>query len=69
MSDLGVMVNGAARAWRADETIESLVASVASSTRGIAVALDQAVVPRSEWPTTTVPPGAVIEIVTAAAGG
>ena len=37
--------------------------------KGIAVAVDLDVIPRSEWPTTPVRPGAPIEIVTAAAGG
>jgi sulfur carrier protein len=37
--------------------------------KGVAVAVDREVIPRSEWPTTPVRPGAPIEIVTAAAGG
>jgi thiamine biosynthesis protein ThiS len=37
--------------------------------KGVAVAVDRDVIPRSEWSTTRVRPGAPIEIVTAAAGG
>jgi sulfur carrier protein len=64
-----IIVNGATRTWRSDETIESLVSSFVASPRGIAVAVDQEVVPRSLWSTTSLDPGAVVEIVTAAAGG
>jgi sulfur carrier protein len=37
--------------------------------RGVAVALNGALVPRSAWATTTLSPGDRIEIVRAAAGG
>lgn len=36
---------------------------------GVAVAINGAVVPKSEWTTTDVDPDAVIEVLTAAAGG
>lgn len=42
---------------------------VDGSRLGIAVALDDAVVPRSLWATTPVNPGARIELVTAVQGG
>jgi sulfur carrier protein len=50
-------------------TVADLVAAVCRSPRGVAVAVDGAVVPKSTWETTTIAPGAAIEIVTAAAGG
>ena len=37
--------------------------------RGVAVALDDAVVPRSAWGTTNVRPGDRVEVVTAVQGG
>jgi sulfur carrier protein len=37
--------------------------------RGVAVAVDRCVVPRSEWRTTLVAAGSVVEVVSAAAGG
>jgi sulfur carrier protein len=37
--------------------------------QGVAVALDDAVVPRSVWGTTTVRPGDRVEVVTAVQGG
>ena len=37
--------------------------------RGVAIAVDDAVVPRSVWGTTTVRPGDRVEVVTAVQGG
>jgi thiamine biosynthesis protein ThiS len=50
-------------------TAADLVASVCPSPRGIAVACDREVIPRSLWATTVFHPGQVIEVVSAAAGG
>ena len=64
-----VTVNGAARTVDAGTTVEALVSICAPSPRGIAVARNGEVVPRSTWPTTEVLDGDRVEIVTAAAGG
>ena len=37
--------------------------------KGVAVAVDRCVVPRSEWATTPARAGSLVEVVTAAAGG
>jgi len=37
--------------------------------RGVAVAVDRSIVPRSEWATTPLRAGALVEVVEAAAGG
>jgi sulfur carrier protein len=37
--------------------------------KGVAVSLDRCVVPRSEWASTPVPAGSLMEVVSAAAGG
>jgi sulfur carrier protein len=52
-------------------TIADVVAAVAETPepRGVAVAVDRCVVPRSEWSTTPVRAGSLIEVVSAAAGG
>ena len=50
-------------------TVAGLLAYRRVSTRGVAVAVNGEIVPRSEWDKTVVPEGADIEIVTAAAGG
>jgi sulfur carrier protein len=52
-------------------TLQALLAEKAVDTRqrGIAVALNGAVVPRAAWPSTTLRPGDSIEIVRARQGG
>ena len=49
-------------------TVAALLQSLGYPDRGIAVALDQAVLPRSSW-ATTLSAGAQIEVVTAVQGG
>jgi sulfur carrier protein len=49
-------------------TVAALLQSLGYPDRGIAVALDQAVLPRSDW-TATLSDGAQIEVVTAVQGG
>ena len=52
-------------------TLEALLADKAVDTgqRGIAVAVNGAVVPRSAWPATPLHPGDAVEIVRARQGG
>ena len=51
-----------------DTTVAALLAALGMPDRGVAVAVNAAVVPRSRWQT-TVPAGAHIEVVTAVQGG
>ena len=66
---LEVVVNGEPRVVPASTTVEALVALVGIEWRGVAVAVNGEVVPRSAWPDSSLATGARIEIVTAAAGG
>ncbi len=50
-------------------TVAEVVATLCPSGRGVAVAVDREVVPRSRWSSTVIPDGASVEVVTAAAGG
>lgn len=49
-------------------TVAALLESLGYPDRGVAVAVDQAVLPRSRW-ATTLSDGASIEVVTAVQGG
>jgi sulfur carrier protein len=49
-------------------TIEALLASLGYPDKGVAVALDWAVLPRSRW-RTTLSEGATLEVLTAVQGG
>lgn len=60
-------VNGTHYEASANETIADLVQSQVGRVEGVAVAVDGAVVPRSQWSAT--PVAGNIEIVTAAQGG
>jgi len=64
-----VLVNGQERALVAGATVADLVSTWCASPEGIAVARNREVVPRSEWGTTLLSAGDVVEIVSAAAGG
>ena len=62
-------VNGAPYETDQGATVADLVAAWCRSPKGVAVAVDGVVVPRSEWATTPVATGGTVELVTAAAGG
>lgn len=73
---VGVRVNGADRRLEAGTTVTALVAAVRPSAvdddgrpRGVAVAVDEQVVPRPQWDSTQLDDGAVVEIVSATPGG
>ncbi len=69
MNECSIEVNGVPRTFLGPIFVDAVVARSVSSTRGIAVAVDRVVIPRSEWAATQVFDGASVEIVTAAAGG
>ena len=71
MTALALHVNGEPVEVQAGSTIADLVAALieGDEARGVAVAVDRAVVPRSEWDTTLARAGSLVEVVSAAAGG
>ena len=65
-----ITVNGEARPWQAGDLIRLLEREgVDPARRGVAVAINGAVVPRRHWPETTLRPNDRIEIVRPFAGG
>ena len=70
MADALIQVNGTSEPLAA-ATLEALLAEKAVDTaqRGIAVALNGAVVPRAAWPATPLRPGDSVEIARARQGG
>jgi sulfur carrier protein len=70
MADALIQVNGTSEPLAA-ATLEALLAEkvVDTAQRGIAVALNGAVVPRAAWPATPLRPGDSVEIVRARQGG
>jgi sulfur carrier protein len=63
-----IQVNGVDDEY-ANESVDALLLRRGIETRGVAVAIDGEVVPRSAWTNTLIPDHSRVEIVTAAAGG
>ena len=71
MTGLALQLNGEPVEVHLGATIADLVAALTAQDdpRGVAVAVDRCVIPRSEWATTPARAGSLVEVVTAAAGG
>jgi sulfur carrier protein len=71
MQDDSIRVNGQSEPLGAERTLDALLAEKTADTsqRGIAVALNGAVVPRAAWDKTVLRAGDNIEIVRARQGG
>lgn len=66
---VNLIVNGKSHAAEPHSTLEALVQDVSDRASGIAVARNGEVVPRSQWPTTTLSDGDRVDVVTAVQGG
>lgn len=64
-----VTVNGKARVVASGTTVAAVVESIAPAPSGVAVAVNDAIVPRAAWPTTRLGDGDRIEVLTAVQGG
>ncbi|MCW2889698.1 MAG: sulfur carrier protein [Streptosporangiaceae bacterium] len=64
-----VIVNGEPREVPDGATVASVVAAVTQATAGVAVALNDEVVRRAEWPATPVRDADRLEVLTAVQGG
>ncbi len=68
-AQVSVTLNGDPVLLAQGTTVAAVVEQLAPGGRGVAVAIDREVVPRSAWADVVVVDGAVVEVVTAAAGG
>jgi len=68
---LALSVNGQPVRVPAGTTIADVVTQLTEEVdpKGVAVAIDRCVIPRSEWATTEARAGSLVEVVSAAAGG
>jgi sulfur carrier protein len=64
-----VTVNGVRWELLEGATLADVLARLDVPGRGVAVALDGAVVPRASWPATALADGAGVEVLTAVQGG
>jgi sulfur carrier protein len=68
---MNVLLNGEPAQLPEDATVQTALdlLDLPADARGVAVAVDAAVVPRGEWPTCQLGEGARVEIVRAIQGG
>lgn len=64
-----ILLNGETTALREGTRLADAIAALTAASTGVAVAVDGEVVPRSQWPSTRLVDGAVVEVVTAVQGG
>ena len=64
-----VVVNGSTTEVEAGVTVAALVGRLDADARGVAVAINETVVPRSAWPATALQAGDRVEVLRAAQGG
>lgn len=64
-----VVVNGHEVDLSSRSSVGDVVADLGAPTRGVAVAVNGDVVPRSEWDAHSLSPGDRVEVVTAVGGG
>ena len=64
-----IHTNGEPREYPAKLTLDALVATLTTAPRGVAAAVNETVVPRAHWSTTTLRSGDRVEILTAVQGG
>lgn len=63
-----IIINGVERSLVV-EVVEDLIASLSLPDRGVAIAVNDSVVPKARWNKTKLEPGQRIEILTAVQGG
>ncbi|MEV4480805.1 sulfur carrier protein ThiS [Micromonospora coxensis] len=64
-----LIVNGAGRTVPGGATVADVVRQVTEQQRGLAVAVNGEVVPRTGWPATVLRDGDRVEVLSAAQGG
>lgn len=64
-----VQINGEWRSYPEGASLSGLLESLGLPEKGLAIAVDGEVVPKSDWPARRVDPASRIEIVTAVQGG
>ncbi|MFI5661379.1 MULTISPECIES: sulfur carrier protein ThiS [unclassified Streptomyces] len=66
---MNVHVNGEPRTVTAGTTLDLLVTTLTTAPQGVAAALNETVVPRTQWPATALSEGDRVEVLTAVQGG
>ncbi|CAM5412035.1 thiamine biosynthesis protein ThiS [Streptomyces avidinii] len=64
-----ISVNGEPLEIAAGTMLAAVIATLTQATKGVAAALNETVVPRGQWPYTSVSDGDRVEVLTAVQGG
>ncbi|WP_367323800.1 sulfur carrier protein ThiS [Streptomyces sp. HUAS ZL42] len=66
---MNISVNGERREVAPGTALDALVKSLTAAPSGVAAALNETVVPRAQWPSTSLCEGDRVEVLTAVQGG
>ncbi|MFC3576381.1 sulfur carrier protein ThiS [Streptomyces yaanensis] len=66
---MNISVNGEARQVAPGTALDTLVRTLTAAPSGVAAALNETVVPRAQWPSTSLSEGDRVEVLTAVQGG
>ncbi len=66
---MNISVNGEPRDVRPGTALDTVVRSLTTSPSGVAAALNETVVPRAQWSSTSLSEGDRVEVLTAVQGG
>ncbi|MFI9647542.1 sulfur carrier protein ThiS [Streptomyces sp. NPDC052040] len=66
---MNISVNGESRRFAAGTALDAVVRALTTAPSGVAAALNETVVPRSQWPSTALSEGDRVEVLTAVQGG
>ncbi|MFI6929127.1 sulfur carrier protein ThiS [Streptomyces sp. NPDC050287] len=66
---MNISVNGERRQVAPGTALDALVKSLTPAPSGVAAALNETVVPRAQWPSTSLSEGDRVEVLTAVQGG
>ncbi|MFD5572464.1 sulfur carrier protein ThiS [Streptomyces cadmiisoli] len=66
---MNISVNGEPRRVAPGTALDTLVRTLTAAPSGVAAALNETVVPRTQWPTTPLTEGDRVEVLTAVQGG
>ncbi|MBO4257120.1 sulfur carrier protein ThiS [Streptomyces sp. NPDC002144] len=66
---MNVSVNGEPREFAPGTALDTVVKTLTPAPSGVAAALNETVVPRAQWPSTSLSEGDRVEVLTAVQGG
>jgi sulfur carrier protein len=66
---MNISVNGEPREVASGTALDTVVRTLTPAASGVAAALNETVVPRAQWPSTSLAEGDRVEVLTAVQGG